>query len=104
MIQGRHGIHPKQLQPRHAKMNPPNGVVMQSRRAQRTAIAYAVPENAPGVEQVVAVLPGNLSHLQIVMRLRKAQPKGNPAYRIGFSSTWHRVSGSVVIITLTFRL
>ena len=65
LVRGAHGVQAEQLEPRHAQVDAGDHVVAQPARAQRAAVAHAAREDAPGVREVVAVLPHHLRHLEV---------------------------------------
>ena len=67
-----HGVQAQELEARHAQVDARDHVVAQPARPERASVTHAVPEDAPGVPEVVAVLPGDLDHLPIGPRTRVA--------------------------------
>jgi len=77
-VQGGHGVQAEQLQPHHAEVDAVQGVVVEAGGAERTTVADAVPQDAPGVASLTAVFPQYTQHIAVVVGLGEAEPEGPP--------------------------
>src|SRR4029079_1783081 len=62
----------EQAEARGAEMNPVDGPIAEARHPERAAVADATAEDAPGVREIAPVLPHGPQHLEVVVRLRRA--------------------------------
>jgi hypothetical protein len=77
-IHGIHGVEPQEIETDEAEVRALDRPVLQPRGAQRAAVADALAEDLPGVGRVLPVVPGDLQHLQVVVRLALAEPERKP--------------------------
>ena len=80
------GVQPHQLEAHHAEVRARQRPVAQARCAQRAAVADAVRQDAPGERQLVAVLPGDLDHLAVVVRLLRAESEKGHVLAVSYGA------------------
>ena len=77
-IERRHRVQPQQVEPNHAQVDAVHRPVPEPRRSESATVADSVAQDAPRVAALVAVLPRDPGHLQVVARLRLPQAEGGP--------------------------
>src|SRR5690242_11245174 len=63
-------------------MHAVHGPVAHAARAQRTSIAAAIVQNAPGVAELIAVLPNGLGDVAIGVGMLLVEPVGHEAHPV----------------------
>ena len=80
-VERAHRVDPQQVEPRRAEVDAGDRPVVEAGDTERAAVAHALAQDAPRVRQVAAVLPDDLRHVAVVVRLLLAdavRPEADP--------------------------
>src|SRR5690606_3696534 len=75
-IQRVHGVELEEVEPDETQVCAVERPVAQAARPERAAVADAVVQHAPRVAPLAAVPPGDLRHLEVVVRLGRERAEG----------------------------